>query len=237
MIIDAHNHLGFRYDLGMSTDDLLRRLDRAGVDKAVCFAQPVVWDNDYVLRAAKEHPDRIIPFAGIDPWGKTAAEAVRRCFELGARGLKLHPVRDSYSLAEPRLVNPLFEVCAEWQAPIISHGMNEWSNTPWQFNEMAQRFPQVTLIMAHGGHNWLRDDAIEVVRRHPNLYVETSVMYSDYVSRYVEQISPERVLMGTDTPTEVHEVEMRKIEAAVPDPAKRALVMGGNIARILRLKT
>ena len=67
MIIDAHNHLGFRYDLGMSTDDLLRRLDRAGVDKAVCFAQPVVWDNDYVLRAAKEHPDRIIPFAGIDP--------------------------------------------------------------------------------------------------------------------------------------------------------------------------
>ena len=43
--------------------------------------------------------------------------------------------------------------------------------------------------------------------------------------------------MGTDTPTEVHEVEMRKIELAVPDPAKRALVMGGNIARILRLKT
>jgi predicted TIM-barrel fold metal-dependent hydrolase len=62
-------------------------------------------------------------------------------------------------------------------------------------------------------------------------------MYSDYVSRYVEQISPERVLMGTDTPTEAHEVEMRKIEVAIPDLAKRALVMGGNIARILRLKT
>jgi hypothetical protein len=43
--------------------------------------------------------------------------------------------------------------------------------------------------------------------------------------------------MGTDTPTEVHEVEMRKIEIAVPDLMKRALVMGGNIARILRLKT
>jgi hypothetical protein len=30
---------------------------------------------------------------------------------------------------------------------------------------------------------------------------------------------------------------MRKIEVAIPDLAKRALVMGGNIARILRLKT
>jgi predicted TIM-barrel fold metal-dependent hydrolase len=236
MIIDAHNHLGFRYDLGMDTDDLLRRLDKAKVDKAVCFAQPVVWDNDYVLRAATQHPDRIIPFAGVDPWRKTAVDDVRRCFEHGARGLKLHPVRDSFSLAEPRLVNPLFELCAEWKAPIISHGMNEWSNTPWQFNEMAQRFPQVTLIMAHGGHNWLRDDAIEVVRRHTNLYVETSVMYSDYVRRYVDTVSPERVLMGTDTPTEEHGVEIGKIMAAVPDPAKRALVMGGNIARILDIK-
>lgn len=74
------------------------------------------------------------------------------------------------------------------------------------------------------------------MRRNPNLYVETSVMYSDYVHRYVEQIAAERVLMGTDTPTEVHEVEMRKIEAAVPDPKKRALVMGGNLARILGIK-
>lgn len=236
MIIDAHSHLGFRYDLGMDDVELLRRMDRAGVDMAVCFSQPVVWNNDYVLEKAKEHPDRIIPFAGINPWRGTARDDLRRCLDRGARGLKLHPVRDSYSLAEKRLVDPLFEICAERKVPILCHGLDEWSNTPWQFNEMAQRFPEVTLIMAHGGHNWLREDAIEVVKRNPNLYVESSIMYSGYVRRYVEEVSPERVLMGTDSPVEVFEVEMKKIEMAVEDKGHRALVMGGNIARILGLK-
>ncbi len=235
MIIDAHSHLGFRYDLGMDDVELLRRMDRAGVDMAVCFSQPVVWNNDYVLEKAKEHPDRIIPFAGVNPWRATARDDLRGWIERGARGVKLHPVRDSYSLAEKRLVDPIFQVCAERKVPILCHGLDEWSNTPWQFHEMARRFPEVTLIMAHGGHNWLREDAIEVVKRNPNLYVESSIMYSGYVRRYVEEVSPERVLMGTDSPVEVFEVEMKKIEMAVDDKRHRALVMGGNLARILGL--
>jgi predicted TIM-barrel fold metal-dependent hydrolase len=235
MIIDVHNHLGFRGDLGMCENELLKRMDRAGVDMAVCFPLPVFWDNDYVLEKAKAHPDRIIPFAGINPWWPNAREDLQRFLDQGARGLKLHPVRDAYSLAEKRLVDPLFEVCAERKVPVLCHGLHEWSNGPWQFNEMANRFPSVSLIYAHGGHNWLREDAIEVVKRNHNLYVDSSLMYSYYVTRYVEEISPERVLMGTDTPTEVFEVEMKKIEMAVPDTEKRELVMGGNIARILNL--
>ncbi len=42
-------------------------MDRAGVDMAVCFPQPVVWDNEYVFQKAREHPDRIIQFVGVNP--------------------------------------------------------------------------------------------------------------------------------------------------------------------------
>jgi len=236
MIIDAHNHLGFRYDLGMSDAELLARMDRAGLDMAVCFSQPVVWNNDYVLDRAREHSDRFVPFAGVNPWRASARDELLRCLDRGARGVKLHPVRDSYSLAEARLVDPIFAACAERRVPILCHGLCEWSNTPWQFAEMARRFPEVTLIMAHGGHLWLREDALEVVGRHANLYVESSLMYSGYIRRYVEEIGPERVLMGTDSPVEEFEVEMRKIEMAVEDKGHRELVMGGNIARILGLR-
>ncbi len=237
MIIDVHNHLGFRYDLGISNVDLLCWMDRAGVDMAVCFSQPVVWNNDYVLEKAKEHPDRFIPFAGVDPWQKSAPDELRRCLDRGARGLKLHPVRDSYSLADKVLVDPLFEICAKRRVPILSHGMSEWTNTPWHFYEMAQRFPEVNLIMAHGGHNWLREDAISILKKgNRNLFVDTSVMYGSYVRRCVEEVSPERVLMGTDTPAETFEVEMKKMEMWLENKEHRALVMGGNIARILGLK-
>jgi len=239
MIIDVHNHLGFRYDLGIDDVGMLRMMDRAGVDMAVCFSQPVTWDNDYVLQKAKEHPDRFIPFAGINPWRGTAArDELRHCFERGARGLKLHPVRDAFSLAEKALVNPIFELCDEWRVPIICHGMDDWTNTPWQFSEMAGRFPGVTLIMAHGGHNFLREDAITILKdkRQPNLYVDTSVMYGSFVRRYVDEVSPDRVIMGTDTPAEAFEVEMKKIETWIENKSHRALIMGGNIARILGLK-
>jgi len=236
MIIDAHNHLGFRFDLGMSDRDLLGRMDKDGVDMAVCFSQPVVWDNAYVLTKAKEHPDRIIAFAGINPWRQTAPEDLLKCLDSGARGVKLHPVRDAYSLADKRLVDPIFTVCAQRKVPILCHGLCEWSNTPWQFSEMARRFPEVTLIMAHGGHLWLREDAIEVVKRHSNLYVESSLMYSGYIRRYVREISAERVMMGTDSPVDEFRVEMKKIEMAVDDQRERELVMGGNIARLLGLK-
>jgi len=206
MIIDSHNHLGCRGDLVMDDTELLKRMDRAGIDMAVCFPLPVSWNNEYVLDMAKTHSDRIIPFVGFNPWLPNVRDDLIRCLDQGGLGLKLHPVRDSYSLAEKRLVDPLFEVCAERKVPVLCHGLHEWSNGAWQFNEMARRFSSVTLIYAHGGHNWLREDAIEVVKRNTNLYVESSLMYSQYVRRYVEEISPERVLMGTDTPTEVFEV-------------------------------
>ncbi len=91
---------------------------------------------------------------------------------------------------------------------------------------MVGRFPDVSLIMVHGGRNWLREDAIEVTKRNSNIYAESSVMYSQYVTRVVEEFSPDRVLMSTDSPTEVFETEAKKITMTVQDPEVRVLVMG-----------
>lgn len=233
MIIDAHNHLGHRHDIGISTEDFLKRMDRAAVDMAVCFPPPVIWDNEYVYQATKQHPDRIIQFVGINPWKETAKDELRKYLDLGAKGLKLHPVRDSYSLADKVMVNPLFEICQEYKVPILAHGKDEWSNTPWHFHAMAQRFPEVTLILAHCGHNWLRDDAIEVAKQNENIWIESSIMYTDYVRKVIEEVSPLRMIMGTDAPAEVFETELVKIDMATSDPEIRALVKGHNIARLL----
>ena len=49
----------------------------------------------------------------------------------------------------------------------------------------------------------------------------------------VQEVSPERVIAGADSPVKVFEVEMKKIELAVDANPDRELVLGGNIARIL----
>lgn len=89
MIIDAHNHIGERHDLRLTAENLVRLMDRAGVDMAVAFSFPKLWDNDYVARAVKAFPDRLIGFVGVNPWEPGAADEVRRGIEtLALRGLK-----------------------------------------------------------------------------------------------------------------------------------------------------
>jgi predicted TIM-barrel fold metal-dependent hydrolase len=74
MIIDADVHIAPSDDARNSIriDELLRRMDRAEVDKAVTWLQPpylreVAPSNQYVFEAMKQHPDRILGFGWVDP--------------------------------------------------------------------------------------------------------------------------------------------------------------------------
>ena len=88
MIIDADVHISPTLESGVSirAEELLRRMDRAGVDRAITWLQPpyrreVDPSNAYVHEAMRRHPDRIIGFGWADPsLGVAAAkDTVRRC--------------------------------------------------------------------------------------------------------------------------------------------------------------
>ena len=104
VLFDAHTHLGDDIDGTKGTpDELLGMLDRFGVQGAFvfCLDEP---DRDPAFRAAN---DRTLAYAAAaseqhalrldlecDP-----LEEARRCLDLGARGIKLHP-RHSGSRSE-----------------------------------------------------------------------------------------------------------------------------------------
>ncbi|MBN2450973.1 MAG: amidohydrolase family protein [Lentisphaeria bacterium] len=100
MIVDADVHISPTPEGGNSigVEELLRCMDRAGVDRALTWLQPpyrreVDDANAYVARAAGEHPDRILGFGWADPnLGLDRARAtVRRCLdEYGFAGVKLN---------------------------------------------------------------------------------------------------------------------------------------------------
>ena len=83
----------------IGADEALRRMDRAGVDKAICWLQPhysipeVEQSNAYIHQAMQQHPDRFLgfgwanPHLGIDK----AKDTIRRClYEYGMYGIKLN---------------------------------------------------------------------------------------------------------------------------------------------------
>lgn len=81
-VIDGHCHLGAGGGRAFLGEDLIRMMNKAGVDKAVIFPLPGILSfsggkgtirnnyyntNDYIVEIQDKYPDRIIGFAGIDP--------------------------------------------------------------------------------------------------------------------------------------------------------------------------
>jgi len=237
IVIDAHNHLGDRPGARQTGAELVAKLDAAGVDKAVVF--PFVegnFTNDFVKDAYDQFPDRLIPYCAVNPWERDAAAIVRHCIsEWGFKGLKLHPTINGFHLADPELCDPLFQLADELGFPIIVHGASDLFNSPPEFAMMATRFPRVPLMMAHMGFFWSVDQAITFAGQFENLYLETSRAPIFEIQTAVKRIGAHKVIWGTDSPFVDYEFEFKKMERATPDKDGYAQIVGGNIARLLKL--
>jgi predicted TIM-barrel fold metal-dependent hydrolase len=237
LVIDAHNHLGARPGASQTGAELVAKIDAVGVDKAVMF--PFVegsFTNDPIKEAFDQFPDRLIPYCAVNPWQPDAADEVRRCIaDWGFKGLKLHPTINGFHLSDPLLVDPLFKVADELGFPIIVHGASDLYNSPPEFALMAARFPRVNLLMAHMGFFWSVDQAIGFAREYPNLYLETSRAPIFEIQTAVRELGPDKVIWGTDSPFVDYEWEFKKMERATADPAGYGQIVGGNIARLLKL--
>jgi uncharacterized protein len=251
MVIDADVHISpftaSPYDI--SVDELLRRMDRAQVDRALTWLRPpyhrdVAAGNRYVCRAAREHPDRIIGFGWADPHfglGAMREESDRCLDEYGFAGIKLNGAQNEFTIDDPVLVMPLLEHLAARGAIVAFHvGADAPEAThPHRLGRIAGLFPDTRFLMVHMGgvgfHD-LSDPAIEVLQAHPNITAIGSAVRPVNVLKALRALGPDRICFGSDAPFNLIHVEVAAYEALLKDelPAPdRARVMAGNIASLL----
>lgn len=253
MIVDADTHISPTPEGGNSIgyEELLRRMDRAGVDKALAWLQPPYMRctdeaNAYVHEAAEAHPDRILPFGWVDPHlGIDAGlETVRRCIEdYGFHGVKLNGAQNDFFIDDPEMSLPLIEAVAETGRLLAFHvGADAFEKThPFRVARVARMFPDLTILMAHMGgvgHKDVSTAAIEFAEECPNLVLIGSAVRTGGILKAVRELGPERVCFGSDTPFELMDVERARYDAmldGVVDERGRGLVMGGNILRLFGL--
>ena len=76
---------------------------------------------------------------------------------------------------------------------------------PILLDEIALRYPKLTIVIAHMGHPWF-DETIAVVRRHPHVYADVSALVSRRWLLYqalvaaIEYRVEHKLLFGTDFP-------------------------------------
>jgi len=241
VIIDAHLHVDDIPALGwkLEAEHCVRRLDEAGIDRGVVMTivdAPEVNPDaiELIAEACAAYPDRLDAFARIHPWYGAEAEALlERAFELGFKGLKLHPVT---TIAHPAGEDTLRLIrrAAAHSAPTLFHCGDEPLTTPLAVARAAAACPHATIILGHMGGYFHVDEAIDVADRHPNIVLETSAMpYPAKIREAVERIGPSRVLYASDGPACSPRIEVEKVRLAGLDAEAERLVLGENAARLL----
>jgi predicted TIM-barrel fold metal-dependent hydrolase len=205
VLFDAHTHLGDDID-GMRgrPDEMIAMFDSVGISGAFTFcldepdrAPAFSAANDRTLAYAQQHPERIVPFVRLDLDERPIEEAVR-CIDLGARGIKLHPRAQGFSLGDDRL-DDVFAVAVERDVPILIHGGRGLPPIGDHLAALVDRFSDVRLIIAHAG---IAD--LGGLARHfahvPGVFFDTSVWGVIDLVDLMRQVAPQQLLFATDYP-------------------------------------
>src|SRR5438552_8607131 len=156
-IFDAHVHLGDDID-GMAGhfDELIGLMDGYGVSRCFmfCLDEPdrhpgFSAGNDRTLAFAARSEGRLIPCVRLDLSEDPIGEA-KRCLDVGARGIKLHPRAQKFLLNDERL-SPIFELAAERGVPVLIHGGRGLPPIADDLGRVVDRYPEAQLIVAHAG--------------------------------------------------------------------------------------
>ena len=204
-IFDAHVHLGHDID-GWSGqyEELERIMDSYGISRAFMFCmdepdrEPAFRaPNDRTLAFAERSEGRLIPFVRLDMNEGPIEEAIR-CLDLGARGIKLHPRAQRFTLNDERLV-PVFELAADRRVPILIHGGRGLPPIGDHLSNLVDRYPGAQLIIAHAGIADLAALAGHFGGRR-GVFFDTSVWSPVDLLDFFHQVPPEQILYASDYP-------------------------------------
>ncbi|GAA1979089.1 amidohydrolase family protein [Amycolatopsis minnesotensis] len=167
--------------------------------------------NDATAEFVAAAPSRRIGFLSVNPlWDNVFAET-ERARDLGLVGVKLGPnYQDFDPLCEQALA--FYGYCEREGLPILFHqGASPMRHAPLRYtyplvtDEVALRFPELRIVMAHMGHPW-GTETVVTIRKHPHVYADVSSIYLRPWVCYqsllaaVEWGCTSKLLLGSDFP-------------------------------------
>ncbi len=240
-IFDAHTHLGTDID-GMvgQFDELTGGMDRYGVSRAFvfCLDEPdrhpgFRAGNDRTLEFAARSEGRLIPFVRL-ALDEGPIEEARRCLDLGARGIKLHPRAQKFLLNDERLA-PVFALAAERRVPILIHAGRGLPPIAAGLERLFDSHPGAQLILAHAGIADLANLAYRFAGKR-GVFFDTSVWSAIDLLGLLRLVPPEQVVYASDYPYGQQPgsllLSLRAARASGFDEGQLRAMFAGNAARI-----
>ncbi len=232
------------YGHPMTVAALLECEAEAGFEMAVVMPQPKENpDNDALLEKMADHPN-LLPCVMMDPHrGEEGIAALKEYVDRGAKGMKLMEAIHKFEVDDP-MVFPFVETARDLGIVVSIHsGVNNCSAD--RIGVVAQRVPEVPIIMDHMGFPDHFEEGLAVCRENPQVFMGTTILRFHKrwannpeetvpvdVKRAVETLGPERVVFGSNLP-EYRPVQVKRaLQRLELGEGAEALIFGGNLARI-----
>ncbi len=173
---------------------LLSAMDALGISRACIMGAPAFTftgdkeagfagyraNNDVVIQAANQHPDRFVAFVTLDPLAQGNLEALKGYLTKGARGLRLYLGRGDapgghpfhvMSLDDPRML-PLYEYCEANHVPVVMDvNLNKFTQ---ELESVLERYPKLHLMVTHWGISKNTEEKLHklslLMGKHPGLF-------------------------------------------------------------------
>ncbi|MBN1342291.1 MAG: amidohydrolase [Phycisphaerae bacterium] len=228
-------------------EDLVRLMDRNGIDRAACMSLRglfVDWasGNAETIAAAKAFPDRLVPTATISPFPQDPdgnAGALRRTLDAGARAVRLYPAFHSFRL-DDELVDEVCAIAAKRRVPVMipTRPMMNWRFQALAVDAIApviERHPNTEFILS--GPNYLVEyqALVRVMRRCSNVAYEISCLQGfGAVKALVAEAGADRVLFGTGAVLNYPACNVAKFDHAELTDAQRHAIAWENALQRLQ---
>ena len=242
---------------GVSLDDYLKKMDRAGIERSLLIAVRAgdlrvqgsfEVPYEYVLEACRAHPDRFSGLAGVDP--TRGMQGLRdlevAVAEYGFVGAHWYPHWFSMPPDAPQIY-PYYAKCCELDIPIMMQvGQNlVYSRTrrlpsvarPILLDQVAIDFPELALIGIHIGVPWT-DEMIAMCWKHDNVYVAGDAYAPKHwpaqLVHYANTYGRHKVLFGTDWPVIDPERAVAEVAELGLREASHAMLMRANALEVFK---
>ncbi|RMG33193.1 MAG: amidohydrolase [Methanobacteriota archaeon] len=198
-------------------------LERDGVEKGVVinYVAPEVMGftfktNDWVINFCDQSNGRLIPVGGVDTKANpNAGELLKPYFE--TESLKMIKVHGPHQLINPNdylsgnegLYN-LYSTCEEFGIPVLFHtgssifpkARSRYGN-PLMLEDVLIDFPDLKVIVAHGGRPFWTREFEYLMLKYPKLYFDVSGVPPKLIGQYFPRLKryAKRIIFGSDFPS------------------------------------
>lgn len=203
-MIDIHSHIkkvGNTYEV----TDLLQDMDRFQIEKRVISdlrVDNIQSGNQAIIDIVKQHPDRLIGCALLNPSQSTILDDVRHaCASLEIQMVEFNSYEHGYAPDNCPILDEVFEILNQAHMPVKVFSGIGAKALPHQWELFTKKYPELPFIFLHMGCFDYGYSCVDIVKRNQNAYVETSNQYEMQILRKAfQQLPKEKILFGTSYP-------------------------------------